>query len=205
MKKIILIFLILPSIMMAQEPPKKVTVIKSDQQIENFTSSLGKNELKIDFLDFLIGPALTIGYEKINNSSSGFGTTLLLNLDGNDTSEDLIRDKFALTPYYRFYFLQSEDFGGYGIFAEVFTKFSSTEYKAYNGQGSSKITNDFDIAPGLAVGRKWINRKGFTFELLFGVGRNILYSDDEDYSGWYSESNRTAGKVRAGVTLGKRF
>lgn len=205
MKKIILILLILPSIMMAQEPPKKVTVIKSDQQIENFTSSLGKNELKIDFLDFLIGPALTIGYEKINNSSSGFGTTLLLNLDGNDTSGDLIRDKFALTPYYRFYFLQSEDFGGYGIFAEVFTKFSSTEYKAYNGQGSSKITNDFDIAPGLAVGRKWINRKGFTFELLFGVGRNILYSDDEDYSGWYSESNRTAGKVRAGVTLGKRF
>ena len=205
MKKFILILLFIPSIIIAQEVPEKVTVIKSDQQIENFTSSLGKNELKIDFLDFLIGPALTIGYEKINNSSSGFGTTLLLNLDGNDTSGDLIRDKFALTPYYRFYFLQSEDFGGYGIFAEVFTKFSSTEYKAYNGQGLSKITNDFDIAPGLAVGRKWINRKGFTFELLFGVGRNILYSDDEDYSGWYSESNRTAGKVRAGVTLGKRF
>jgi len=205
MKKIILIFLILPSIMMAQEPPKKVTVIKSDQQIENFTSSLGKNELKIDFLDFLIGPALTIGYEKINNSSSGFGTTLLLNLGGDDTSVDLIRDKFALTPYYRFYFLQSEDFGGYGIFAEVFTKFSSSEHRVSNYQGgSSKITNYFDIAPGLAVGRKWINRKGFTFELLFGVGRNILYSDDEDDEG-YSEGTRTAGKVRAGVTLGKRF
>ena len=118
---------------------------------------------------------------------------------------DVFSDKFALTPYYRFYFLQSEDFGGYGIFAEIFTRFSSGEYRAYNGlEGSSKITNYFDIAPGLAVGRKWINRKGFTFELLFGVGRNILYSDDEDYSGWYSD-NRTAGKVRAGVTLGKRF
>ena len=200
MKKIILILLILPSITMAQEPPKKVTVIKSDQQIENFTSSLGENELKIDFLDFLIFPALTIGYEKINNSSSGFGTTLFLNLGGKDTTGDVFSDKFALTPYYRFYFLQSEDFGGYGIFAEIFTRFSSGKYRAYNVLGgSSKITNYFDIAPGLAVGRKWINRKGFTFELLFGVGRNITSSDDENSSG------RTAGRVRAGVTLGKRF
>ena len=200
MKKIILILLILPSIIMAQEPPKKVTVIKSNQQIEDFTSSIGNNELKIDFLDFIIFPALTIGYEKTNNSSSGFGATLFLNLGGKDTIGDEYSDKFALTPYYRFYFLQSEDFGGYGIFAEIFTKFSSGEYEGYNLGGSIKKINYFDIAPGLAVGRKWINRKGFTFELLFGVGRNLLHnSDDEDSSG------RTAGTVRAGVSIGKRF
>ena len=36
--------------------------------------------------------------------------------------------------------------------------------------------------------------------VLFGVGRNLLHnSDDEDSSG------RTAGTVRAGVSIGKRF
>ena len=98
-------------------------------------------------------------------------------------NSDDYNDKFVLTPYYRFYFLQSEDFGGYGIFAEVFTQFTSHK-----------------IAPGLAVGRKWINRKGFTFELLAGFGRNLLFdSDDEVYS------DHTEGVVRAGISIGKRF
>ena len=60
---------------------------------------------------------------------------------------------------------------------------------------------DFDIAPGLAVCIKWINRKGFTLELLFGVGRNLLIDSDND--NYYN--NRTGGTVRAGVSVGKRF
>ena len=50
------------------------------------------------------------------------------------------------------------------------------------------------------MGRKWINRKGFTFELLFGVGRNLLYKSKDDDS-----ISRTAGIVRAGISVGKRF
>jgi hypothetical protein len=204
MKNIILIFILIPSIIIAQNEPDKVTVIKSDQQIEEFTSSLGKNELKLDFLDLLVFPALTVGFEKINDSSSGYGATLFLNLGGEDTIGELYNDKFALTPYYRFYFLQSEDYGGYGIFAEIFTKFSSGKYEKFNdfwGQNQNNETLSYsDIAPGLAVGRKWINRKGFTFELLFGVGRNLLYKSKDDDS-----ISRTAGIVRAGISVGKRF
>ena len=204
MKNIILIFILIPSIIIAQNEPDKVTVIKSDQQIEEFTSSLGKNELKLDFLDLLVFPALTVGFEKINDSSSGYGATLFLNLGGEDTIGEGYNDKFALTPYYRFYFLKSEDYGGYGLFAEIFTKFSFGKYEKFNdfwGQNQNNETlSYYDIAPGLAVGRKWINRKGFTFELLFGVGRNLLYKSKDDDS-----ISRTAGIVRAGISVGKRF
>tara|TARA_B110000259_G_C14026299_1_gene404815 strand:+ start:505 stop:1056 length:552 start_codon:yes stop_codon:yes gene_type:complete len=183
MKKAIIILLLFPLISFSQQDVQKVEVVKSDAQIEQFTSSLGKNELRVDFLDFFIFPALTIGYEKTNNSYSGFGSTLFINLAGKGDIGDDYNDKFVLTPYYRFYFLQSEDFGGYGIFAEIFTQFTSHK-----------------IAPGLAVGRKWINRKGFTFELLAGFGRNLLFdSDDEVYS------DHTEGVVRAGISIGKRF
>ena len=62
MKKAIIILLLFPLISFSQQDVQKVEVVKSDAQIEQFTSSLGKNELKVDFLDFFIFPALTIGY-----------------------------------------------------------------------------------------------------------------------------------------------
>jgi|TARA_B110000467_G_C18234829_1_gene430908 hypothetical protein len=204
MKNLLFILFLIPLITFSQEEIEEVVVVKTDTQIEEFTNSLGNSEIRVDFLDFLIFPALTIAYEKTNNSYSGFGSTLFLNLGGGEDSVGSnYSDKFILTPYYRFYFLESEDFGGYGIFAEVFTKFVFGKYDSENRLGSNNdlTGNYFDIAPGLAVGRKWINRKGFTLELLFGVGRNLLLdSDNENYY-----NNRTSGTVRAGVSVGKRF
>ncbi len=202
MKKLTLLFLLIPLISLTQEEIQKVQVIKSDNQIEELTSSLGDHELRMDFLDLLVFPALSIGYEKINNSSSGFGTTLFLNLSSNDSDIDW-NDKFALTPFYRFYFLKSEDFGGYGIFAEVFSKFHFGKADKIQNSGEAISESFFDIAPGLAVGRKWINRKGFTFELYFGVGRNLLYKNDDDGSPLFPDRSR--GIVRGGVSVGKRF
>ena len=191
MKKLILIFILTPLLSIAQEV-RKVEVIKSDTQIENLNKLLGQNEIKIDFLDFIIFPALTLGYEKNRNSSTAYGATMFINFDTDLGSE--WNDKFAITPYYRFYFLESQDYGGYGMFAEIFTKFSSAKIENYSDAKSESYT---DISPGLAVGRKWINRKGFTFELMFGVGRNLLY--DEDVNGMNTAT------IRSGVSIGKRF
>jgi len=71
MKKCIIVFLSIPSLLFAQNKDNEVIVIKSDKQIEEFTSSLGQNELRLDFLDLLVFPALSVGFEKINDSSSG--------------------------------------------------------------------------------------------------------------------------------------
>ena len=110
-----------------------------------------------------------MGYEKNRNSSTAYGATMFINFDTDLGSE--WNDKFAITPYYRFYFLESQDYGGYGVFAEIFTKFSSAKVENYSNLKRKSYT---DISPGLAVGRKWINRKGFTFELMFGVGASIV-------------------------------
>ena len=195
MKKLIIIFVLIPLVNIAQEV-QKVEVIKSDTQIENLNKLLGQNEIKIDFLDFVLFPALTVGYEKSRNSSTAFGATMFINFNG-DIGNDW-NDKFTITPYYRFYFLESQDYGGYGVFAEIFGKLTFGENEYYDNISPNLVSDSyFDIAPGLAVGRKWINRKGFTFELMFGVGRNLLY-DEKD-------SNRSSGTVRAGISIGKRF
>ncbi len=205
MRKFVLIFIIIPSILIAQNDVNEVVVIKSDKQIEKFASSLGQNELKIDFLDLLIFPALTVGYEKTNNSSSGIGATLFLNLGSSDNDlGSFWNDKFVITPYYRFYFTKSEDFGSKGFFAEVFSKFAFGESQSFLnvlGIDTYETDNYFDIAPGLAVGNKWINRKGFTFEFLFGLGRNLLYDNESENS----DSGRSTVVVRGGFSIGKRF
>ena len=204
MRKFVLIFIIIPSILIAQNDVNEVVVIKSDKQIEKFASSLGQNELKIDFLDLLIFPALTVGYEKTNDSSSGFGATLFLNLGSNNDDGIDWNDKFVITPYYRFYFTKSEDFGSKGFFAEVFSKFAFGESQSFLnvlGIDTYETDNYFDIAPGFAVGNKWINRKGFTFEFLFGLGRNLLYDNESENS----DSGRSTVVVRGGFSIGKRF
>ena len=195
MKNLITLFFIITLTSYSQDKIQQVEVIKTDTQIEKFSKQIGTKEFKVDFLDLLVFPALSLGYEKINDSSTGFGTTLFINLGGEDSDWN---DNLAITPYYRFYFLQSEDYGGYGVFAEVFTKFAFGDAEVYNLTSSTE-ENYFDMALGLAVGRKWINRKGFTLETLFGVGRNLLYDEESD------SGDRSAASARLNISIGKRF
>ena len=197
MKNLLILFFILSLTSYSQDNIQRVEVIKTNTQIEEFSNKIGKNEFKVDFLDLLVFPALSVGYEKVNNSSTAFGSTLFLNLGGNDSDWN---DNFAITPYYRFYFLESEDYGGYGVFAEVFTKFAFGEAEVYNENSNTyNEDNYFDMALGLAVGRKWINRNGYTLETLLGVGRNLFYDDSSD------SIDRSQASARLNISIGKRF
>ena len=165
MKNLLTLLFIFSLTSYSQNNVQQVEVVKTDTQIEEFSKQIGTEEFKLDFLDLLVFPALSVGYEKINDSSTAFGTTLFINLGGEDSDWN---DNLAITPYYRFYFLQSEDYGGYGVFAEVFTKFAFGDAEVYNDNFTNNSIfpayeneNYFDMALGLAVGRKWINRKGF--------------------------------------------
>ena len=197
MKNLITLFFIISLTSYSQDKIQQVEVVKTDTQIEEFSKQIGTKEFKLDFLDLLVFPALSVGYEKINDSSTAFGTTLFINLGGEDSDWN---DNLAITPYYRFYFLQSEDYGGYGVFAEVFTKFAFGDAEVYNDISNTSVDeNYFDMALGLAVGRKWINRKGFTLETLFGVGRNLFFDEESD------SSDRSAASARLNISIGKRF
>ena len=127
-------------------------------------------------------------------------------------------DKFSLTPFYRFYFFNKKDFGGSGFFSEIFSKFGfgkhDVEYYNYNPNNDGPgidywevVEEDyFDIALGAAIGNKWINKKGWTFEISFGVGRFLLNSTKENSSiGRDVNSLKPEAVIRGGLSIGKRF
>jgi hypothetical protein len=190
MKNFILLFFIFSLTSYSQSDVQQVEVIKTDTQIVNFAKEIGQQEFRIDFFDLVVLESLHVGYEKMNDTSTAIGLTTLINFG------DMLEEDFALTPYFRLYFLESEDYGGYGFFAEVFSKLAFGETEATNTV-SSEDENFFDIALGAGLGRKWINRKGYSFEVLFGLGRNLLL--DEDHY------NRSEAVARFNLAIGKRF
>ena len=216
MKKIFLpILSLLFSFSYAQQELQKVEVIKSDKQVTELFDELGNHEIKLDVIDFLTQPALNIGYEKINDSYSSYGADVFLNFNDNNISRSW-SEKFSLNPFYRFYFLNKTDFGGEGYFAEVFIKFSNVEYdrNIYNYDSfpnEPQIISDeikaWDIAPGVGVGRKWVNKKGWTFEYMIGVGRYLFASSENDDvpDGGSVSDYRPEATFKGGISIGKRF
>ena len=195
---------------------QQVEVIKNDKQVEELFDGLGDSEIKLDFIDLLSQPALNIGYEKINDSYSSYGADIFLNFNGNNSSSSW-SEKFSLNPFYRFYFLNKTDFGGEGYFAEIFIKFSNIEYNRetyyYDPMPNEPYTINeeikvWDIAPGFGVGRKWVNKKGWTFEYMVGVGRFLFTdngNDDCTNCGYDVYDNRAEATFKGGISIGKRF
>ena len=179
---------------------QQVEVIKNDKQVEELFDELGGSEMKLDIIDLLSQPALNIGYEKLNDSYSSYGADIFLNFNNNATRS--WSEKFSLNPFYRFYFLNKTDFGGEGYFAEVFMKLSYLRYDRetwYTRSGSRspyimyEEIKTFDVAPGVGVGKKWVNRKGWTFEYMIGFGRYLFNNDGPEAT------------FKGGISIGKRF
>ena len=193
-----------------------VEVIKSDRQVTELLDELGNHEIKLDVIDFLTQPALNIGYEKINDPYSSFGADVFVNFNDNNSSYSWSA-KFSLNPFYRFYFFNKTDFGGEGYFAELFIKFSNIEFGRetyyYDPMPNEPYINSeeikvWDIAPGFGVGRKWVNKKGWTFEYMVGVGRFLFAknrNDDCTNCGYSVDDNRPEATFKGGISIGKRF
>ena len=194
---------------------QQVEVIKNDKQVEELLDELGDSEMKLDVIDLLSQPALNIGYEKINDSYSSYGADIFFNFNENNASRSW-SEKFSLNPFYRFYFLNKTDFGGEGYFAEVFIKFSNIEYDKntyFNNSSSGEpyMTSEeikaWDIAPGVGIGRKWVNKKGWTFEYMLGLGRYIFAGSENDDvpNGGSVTHYRPEASFKGGISIGKRF
>ena len=193
MKNILLLLFVFSLTTYSQDKIQQVEVVETDTQIQNFSTEIGQNELRFDFLSLLAYESFSATYERMNDTSTAYGVSMLINF-GEDNE---LNDNFAVTPYFRIYFLESEDYGGYGFFAEVFSKFAFGESEV-NLDNISYVDEDyFDVALGVALGRKWINRKGYSFEILIGLGKNLLYDNDQ------LDRSETMGRFSA--SIGKRF
>jgi len=160
------------------------TAFAQEQEPTKETTSIfdRKHEVKLSTIKLLASGIFEASYEFIQNKNTGFGASLLLNLDAKNNSYP---EDYSLTPFYRMYFQTNEDFGAKGFFVEGFTSFyGGTNYDdfystsgSYLGESDSKF---FDIAMGIALGKKWINSSGFVFEAKAGVGRNLLGNSNFD-------------------------
>ena len=216
--KNITILILLFSICISSQEVQQVEVLKNDNQITDLFDELGQNELKLDLADMLGFPAFDINYERIKDPYSSFGVSLFLNVSNNDSASRNWTDKLTLSPFYRFYFFNKKDYGGAGFFAEIFTKFSfgknDVEYYNFNPDPNNPgidywetiEENFFDIAPGAGIGQKWLNKKGWTFEINVGVGRYLLNKDfNTDSSGQEVNYLRPVAAFKGGLFIGKRF
>ena len=163
------------------------------------TTKFIKNEYKINALELIMG-AFDLGYEHVLNEESALGVSLFLPIsDGFDT-------KFMLTPYYRYYFGAKPASGffmeGFGCLNamedEVFIYTPNLDPAFYDYQ--LKQINITDFAFGIGLGGKWISKKGVTFELNLGVGRNLFSKyNNNDYDRMYEVIGR------GGISVGYRF
>lgn len=209
MRRLLFVFLLIPFLNFAQEV-QNVRVVRDDAQITELLEELGKHEIKFDVIDLLAYPALDVTYEVITDPYSSYGVNTFINLSNSGTLEGWVQH-FSISPFYRFYFFNKKDFGGAGFFAELFGRlaFGREEpiyYYEYTPDmilmpnTAVEADNFTDFALGAGIGYKWVNKKAWTFELLFGLGRFLFAGDSNDSISTHSEVT-----VRGGVFIGKRF
>ena len=184
MKKIILILsLCVSGILFSQEKPTEEIKIKKSLNER-------KHEVKIGAIKLLSGPIFEGTYENIHSKDFTYGGSILVNLSNseNDYPED-----FSITPFVRFYFQESKEYGAYGFFVEGFGKFISGQYEPllFDSEDKEKYTA---ASIGISLGKKWVNNSGFVFELLVGAGRNIGNAD-----------NAPDASFRGDLNIGYRF
>ena len=98
----------------------------------------------------------------------------------------------------------------------VFIKFANIEYDRntyfYDAMPNepyltSEEIKAWDIAPGVGVGRKWVIKKGWTFEYMIGLGRYLSAgSENDDVPNGGSVSHyRPEATFKGDISIGKRF
>jgi len=64
MKNLITLFFIITLTSYSQDKIQQVEVVKTDTQIEEFSKKIGTKEFKLDFLDLIVFPALSLVMKK---------------------------------------------------------------------------------------------------------------------------------------------
>ena len=157
---------------------KKITLLVSifitfmclGQEKVTKTLETKKHEIKFGAVKMLAGPIFEGTYEYINTKDFTFGSSILINLQNdNDYTED-----FSVTPFARFYFQESKEYGANGFFVEGFAKYVTGRYEKNYIFNNNLDKQKFSCGVlGISLGKKWVNNSGFVFELLGGFGRTL--------------------------------
>lgn len=134
-----------------------------------------KHEIKVGAIHLLGGPILEGTYEYIYSKDFTYGTSVLVSLN----SKEYYAEEFSVTPFARFYFQETKEYGAQGFFVEGFGKYLQGKYNL-NIFNTSNPKPYSAGALGLGLGKKWFNSSGFVFEVLVGVGRTIGGGDQPD-------------------------
>lgn len=158
----------------------------SQEEQENAAQRI--HEIRLDGFKLIAGPIAEVSYEFVKKENSGYGVSILANL-GSDYNED-----FSITPFYRMYFFNKRDYGASGFFVEGFGKLTTGDEYEYDFEGDDEKNNYTDFSLGMSLGKKWVNKNGFVFELLIGASRAL----GGDGSG-------PEAYIRGGLFVGYRF
>lgn len=151
----------------------QIATVGLSQQLEKATIvekksiDLKKHEVKFGGVKLLAGPVLELTYEFIYSKDFSYGSSILVNFEA--TSD--FNESFSITPFSRFYFQESKEYGAQGFFVEGFLKLAKGKQ-----QPDLFNSNKVDYTSGglgLCLGKKWINNSGFVFEILAGGARGF--------------------------------
>jgi hypothetical protein len=161
-----------------------ITTFTIAQEKEEYPQDVNKKqEVKINALTLLAAKWIDVSYERLIDEESSYGVAATLNIDTGETNLN-----YAITPYYRRYF--SGKFAR-GFFVEGFGSLFSSSDGEFFFDNENKFETGFAL--GISVGGKFVSKKGFTTELLLGVGRNMV------------ENSYNEAMGRIGISVGYRF
>jgi hypothetical protein len=159
-KKIFILFILSTHLVFSQENVAKNTKLLAER----------KHEIKVGAIKLLAGSVFEGTYEYVYSKDFTFGSSILVDFQ-NENEWD---ENFSLTPFARFYFQESKEYGAKGFFVEGFAKFAVGKTELYKQFYSNLESENFTAGVlGLSLGKKWINHSGFVFESLFGFGRTL--------------------------------
>ena len=159
----------------------------------NYAQNILDNRHEVKFnAAYLLAGIPEVGYTYLLTEETTLGIDVLFSID------DDVEPFFALTPNYRFHFGHKP---AAGFFAEVFAMLNTTEsvyVDMYSTFAPGSVIPDYDdketdLALGIAIGGKFLTKKGFVFEIYGGLGRNLFNDKSLDFI------------PRMGLTFGKRF
>jgi len=172
----------------------KVEIVK-DNSFES-AETYGTKEIKIVASDIIFVPGLHICYEKLIDQASSYGFGIM---QAFEDREGPVSRQFAISSFYRIYFLNRQDFGAKGNFVELFGSFANVKNfefgQMFVGRENDKTFSRFSI--GAMFGKKWLTRDGYSIETFAGGGS---YLDDINEIG-----DNPGVHWKFGLAIGRRF